>query len=309
VIALPLPAVFETFPDEAAWLAARRRFGIGASEAYDVLLGDRWRVYNEKTAGEGAPRDEPDDDLAWGHDVEHAAERNYKRRRLAPGEVYTRCDLTIARIPGLPVFATPDALVTDAAGRVLRIVEVKRRRWRDSSEWGDEGTDEVPARVLVQVQLQMHLTGAPEAHVFGSLGDTAPRIYVVRYDEATAVDIAARLLAFWSEHVIPRTPPVFDGRGSADSGLAARFPFNRIAGKLDAVAPGSDVARHVEALRQADEELEHATRAHATARQRVQADIGDRAGLQGPGFRITWKAGANGRTFRAQFTPNGEPIR
>ena len=300
-------AILETFPDEAAWLAARRRFGIGASEAWDVLFGDRWRVYNEKTAIV-LPEREVNDDLEWGHDIEHAAERFYKRRWLAPGEAYERCDLTIVHVPGIPVFATPDAIVSALDGRILRLVEVKRRRWRDTTEWGDVGTDEVPPRVLCQVQIQARLLGIDEVHVFGSLGDTAPRIYVVPHDPVTSARLEARLTAFWTDHVLPRVPPALDGSASADAALSARHPFNRIKDQLDPCPPGSATYRHVAALKAAQDELATQQTAYDTARQHLQDTIGARAGLAGPGFRITWKAGANGRTFRATFTPafNGE---
>ena len=78
----------------------------------------------------------------------------------------------------------------------------------DTAGWGPDGTDEVPFRVIAQVQLALILTGSPRAHVGAFLGGGAgPRHYVVDAHAGLQAEIERRARVFWTQHVIPRVPP------------------------------------------------------------------------------------------------------
>lgn len=74
--------------------------------------------------------------------------------------------------------------------------------------WGPEGTDQLPFRVLAQVQFQLMLAEAPRAHVGAFLGGgVALRHYVVEAMPDLQDEIKRRCYAFWNDHVLKRVPP------------------------------------------------------------------------------------------------------
>ncbi len=74
--------------------------------------------------------------------------------------------------------------------------------------WGADGTDEVPFRVVAQVQFALMLSGAPRGHVGAFLGcGVGPRHYVIEAHAALQAEIRRRCYAFWNDHVLTRTPP------------------------------------------------------------------------------------------------------
>ena len=78
----------------------------------------------------------------------------------------------------------------------------------DTSDWGDEGTDQVPYRILAQVSFSLLVTGAEVAHVSALLGGgLGHRVYTIPRHEALIRAIEDRALTFWHEHVIPEIPP------------------------------------------------------------------------------------------------------
>jgi len=78
----------------------------------------------------------------------------------------------------------------------------------DTEGWGADGTDEVPYRVLAQVQFALALSGAPRGHVGAFLGGgTGPRHYVVDAHSALQDEILRRCRAFWADHVLADVAP------------------------------------------------------------------------------------------------------
>lgn len=76
--------------------------------------------------------------------------------------------------------------------------------------WGRDGTDELPFRVLAQVQFALMLSRAPRGHVAAFLGGgVGPRHYVVEAHADLQGEIERRARQFWDEHVIPRVPPEY----------------------------------------------------------------------------------------------------
>lgn len=79
----------------------------------------------------------------------------------------------------------------------------------DSEGWGENGTDQVPFRVIAQVQFALMLSRAPKGHVAAFLGGgTGPRHYVIEAMPSLQSEIEARARAFWTNHVLTNTAPV-----------------------------------------------------------------------------------------------------
>lgn len=78
----------------------------------------------------------------------------------------------------------------------------------DTSEWGEEGTDQVPFRILAQVSFSLLVTGAEVAHVSALLGGgLGHRVYTIPRHEQLLAEIEERALAFWHDHVLTGVPP------------------------------------------------------------------------------------------------------
>ncbi len=78
----------------------------------------------------------------------------------------------------------------------------------DTSEWGSEGTDQVPFRILAQVSFSLLVTGADLAYVSALLGGgLGHRVYEIPRHEALIAEIEDRALTFWNDHVLTDVKP------------------------------------------------------------------------------------------------------
>lgn len=78
----------------------------------------------------------------------------------------------------------------------------------DDSDWGREGTDEVPDRVIIQAQHQMLCADLEVVHVPALLGRGRgfQLFRITRSEELTQVILEAAH-AFWNDHVLKGIPP------------------------------------------------------------------------------------------------------
>lgn len=78
----------------------------------------------------------------------------------------------------------------------------------DVEGWGADGTDEVPYRVIAQVQFALMLAQAPRGHVAAFLGGgVGPRHYVVDAMPDLQMEISRRCRLFWENHVLTGIAP------------------------------------------------------------------------------------------------------
>lgn len=81
-------------------------------------------------------------------------------------------------------------------------------RMFDTSEWGEEGTDHVPFRVMAQVVFSMHVQECDTAHVIALLGGgLGYRLYTLHRSQGLVDEIVERAHAFWNDHVLADVPP------------------------------------------------------------------------------------------------------
>lgn len=126
---------------------------------------------------------------------------------------YTRPDLPWAA-------ATPDLATHDGEGDLPllgdeRVVLVEAKTARSLDEWGEPGTDEIPAYYYVQAMFQLHIAGADKGRVsrlympvWGSWFEMAE--YVVDYEPDIAAGIIARCAEFAASLEADTPPPLDD---------------------------------------------------------------------------------------------------
>ena len=190
------------------------------------------------------------------------------------------------------MLATPDAFVFGAP----RLVEVKCVGWRSAFHWGDE-EDAIPDYYRPQVEWQMAVTGAEDAHVAAWIGGSDFRIYTVRRNAVLADALVEAGRRFWFDHVLTGEPPAIDGSDGARRMLAQMYPRNTKP-LLSASAEHDRLADCLARARLAFDEAEQAKKAAENA---VIEAIGDADGIQSDGWKATYRATKTG-TRRFVFT-------
>lgn len=153
--------------------------------------------------------------------------------------------------------------------------------------WGEEGTDDVPERVLVQSC--WHLAHWPEAQsvivpvLFGGYTFEFREYVVVRDDDliGQVVDAAHR---FWVDYVRPdKAPPASSGD---DAALRHLWPRHTAGKWLPPSAEVEQLVRAYIAARDAEADAEEQKKEHGAKLRQLLADA---EGCSGRGFKVTYK--------------------
>ena len=113
----------------------------------------------------------------------------------------------------------------------------------NTSEWGREGSGDIPLKYRYQTHHQMQVLGMREDHVAAHLhGDV--RIYKITYDSEFAQEMVAVQRAFWCEHVLPARARIADQLGAAPQDPSTKGAWREQALSLviDLAPPALDVA-------------------------------------------------------------------
>lgn len=211
-----------------------RRSGIGASEVYDVVEGNRLLIWRKKVEGyeqEDLPH------LKRGRRLERTVLEMYRERLHEEGGD----DLAIPdpqqtlKHPSCQVlFATPDAFFipegTEEAGNAIfvgpgcGVVDAKTSAvWKG---WGEEGTAEVPNKILFQVLTQMACVELDTGMVATLMPSHELRVYQILRDRETEGLLIEKVERFWRDYIVTKKPPLeyIDGSDDWMDWLNQRYP-------------------------------------------------------------------------------------
>jgi putative phage-type endonuclease len=139
--------------------------------------------------------------------------------------------------------ASPDRLVVTDSGDT-EVVEVKTAA--DSDEWGEAGSDEIPAGYRAQVVCELDVVGVRRAHVAVLLPYLEFRAYVIEYDPAEATFIRDAAAAFM-RRVETGDRPDIDSHDQTYEAVRRLHPdIDRVDVELDpetALASSADLGR------------------------------------------------------------------
>jgi len=262
-----------------------RRSGLGASDAPAALGLSPWKtqleLFLEKT-GRAQPS-EPTFQMRVGTALEPVVLNAFTDRTgLAISRQQERvyCPRYAWR------WATVDAIASDGA-----LVEAKTAS--DPSDWGEEGTDQIPAHYIVQVQHALACTGLTLAYVPVLIRAQDFRVYEVRRDEAIIDALTEREREFWQRVERDDPPPL-----TSASDLKLRWPVDNGAVCLasDAILAQCAQLRAAKAARAAIEEQIEALEIE------IKNHMGEAAQLIGPDGEClaTWKASKPAQRFDAE---------
>lgn len=108
-----------------------------------------------------------------------------------------------------PLAANLDALET----RELAPIDAKRVDYGNAlfDQYGDDGTDEIPAYVTIQLHVQMMCVGHGSRHAYcvAMLGHSRIAVYRVERDDALCHLIETTVREWWQRHIVEEQPVPF----------------------------------------------------------------------------------------------------
>lgn len=271
---------------------AERLTGIGGSDAAAIVGLNPWQSpYNlwlEKTG-----QIQPDDlsanaAVTWGTKLEDVVAEHYAE---VTGATVHRVNRTL-RHPQFPfMMAHLDRrVVGDKKGLEVKTAGAFAAR---SEEWGESGTDEIPAHYLCQVQHYMAVTGYLEFDLAALIGGRDFRVYTIpRHEQMIAALIAAEA-EFW-RRVCENDPP---SPRSADE-ARDRWPKS----KEFLVQASPEIERAVGDLRAVKAQLKSLKEREEELAAQIMVAIGDGDTLMAGARKLaTWKSQSSRRFNAASF--------
>lgn len=174
---------------------------LGSSDMAAVLGEDRWKTpYDIFLEKRGSLVERPETQLlAAGNRFEDGV-LDYAEDKLGP---LTRN--VERKVPDTPIMAHIDAIINSndepVEGKTTGLFGPVVERW------GDDGTDEVPNRVIIQCHVHMLATGRTVCHVPTFIGGRGFCMFEVPYNEILGDTIREEAVRFWTEHVETGEPP------------------------------------------------------------------------------------------------------
>ena len=189
----------------------------------------------------------------------------------------------LVRLRSRPVIgASLDAMVLTEPSAPL---DAKNVGFLKPDQWGPDGSDEIPTRFVVQGHAQMAVTGSTAFYLSALFGGRHLRVYRLERDEEVIAAIYEAAEHFWNTYVVPGVPPPVDGSEEWTRFLGSR------AQRTDVLVQATpDLDAWAARLREAREALAQAEAFEAEAKNHLLAAIGDAAGIQGQGWKATFKA-------------------
>jgi putative phage-type endonuclease len=188
-------------PLSAEQVEARKR-GVGGSEILAALGKDprcsRIELYKYKVGELPPPDFSGDERIKWGNKLERAIKEEFEERIGTP-----------VIVPAQTLFHPTAPLVGNPDGWMPALREGAEFKTCDrflADEFGEEETDQVPVRYLVQCAAYMALTGAKKWHLAVLIGGNDFRMYEIPHDPQIEQAVLAGVSEFWS-HVEKRNPP------------------------------------------------------------------------------------------------------
>lgn len=276
---------------------AVRATGIGSSEIGAIAgLSPYARPLDVWLVKRGLATVEENEAMRWGTAMEPVIAQAYERAHLTEGEhLFTPDSIWRDSVKGTLqhpaepwILASPDRVVMRYDDRLhgtkQRLVEIKTVSHRSAHHWG-EAHDDVPPWYRAQVEWQMLVTGVTTCDLAALIGGAELRVYRLTHDPELAAMLVDVGRAFW-RHVTDGTEPPLDGSESWRSYLESRFPSARW-GLLTATHEVEEIA---DRWRDARARKDAAEADEARATNALRAAIGDAEGIEGAGWRCTWKA-------------------
>lgn len=184
------------------WKEERRK-GVGGSDAAAVLGLNPWAspldVYNDKLGI--VNKDLSDNEtVRWGNILEDVIAKEYARRK---GVKIRRRNQMFFHPEHSYMLANLDRTIDGQK----KILEIKTAGAFMASQWGEEGTDQVPDSYLIQCAHYMAVMDYDITDLAVLIGGRDFRTYTIHRDKELERLIIEKEKAFWTNHIEKEIPP------------------------------------------------------------------------------------------------------
>jgi len=274
----------------------RRRKGIGGSDIAAILGIHPYKgpldVYAEKLGIEDPNAKEakdkevhgfPSEAAYWGTMLEAAVARRYEQEEDVVLLEVDPKDLPIVH-PKVTYFGcSPD-----------RLVKGKTKGWEGKTagahmkyQWGPSESQEIPDYYMTQPAWYMPIFGYQHWDLSVLIGGQEYRVYRLERDMELEEMLYDAAHDFWNNHVLKEVPPQLTGHEKDDK--AIRKIFARSIGDIRLATPEE---RNLMATLQTRREQKKAVEEGiVVVENNIKFLIGDGEGIEGPGFKCTFKSG------------------
>ena len=261
-----------------------RKSGIGGSDVAAICGISPFRrpldVWMDKM-GLSAPKDSPA--IHWGKRLERIVADEFgliNECEICPG----------VRLQNGICIGDTDAMIPSRRS----VLEVKTASAYSASEWGPSETDEIPDYYITQVQWYLGLLPPDEyvaADVAVLIGGRDFRQYRIERNAELFDVLRQRAEEFWKKFVVTKTPPPSDG---SIEDIRARLKFHPADdGQMLTASPEIDAL--ADELADAKAYLKKAEEKAAALEDRLKLIIGDASGINGNGWKCSWKKTKDGQ--------------
>jgi len=280
--------------EEKESYAASRSHGLGGTDCAAILGLSPWKRPIDIYAGKVNPGSLPELDkecLRWGNLLEPIVRQEYAARFnvdvVDPPNIrnhfgnyrdWNGNTLVVGKEPWM--LGAPDGWMPSIGSGL----EVKCSA-RKSQEWGEEGSEEIPAHYFVQASWYMAVCEA-KGWNFAVLfsGNTLEQYHLDR-DPIFEHDMIEAARAFWHDNVLKQVEPDIDESESYGKYLARKFSL----GTENVIEnPGPEILEHAALMKQADDAIKEAEERKQLANNHLRALIGDAKSAKTPLGTIGW---------------------
>lgn len=264
-----------------------RKHGVGGSEILAALGKDsrcsRLELYKRKVGEMAEPSFADNERVYFGQLLEPVIRDEFARRIgqkiIVPAQTMFH--------PYAPILGHPDGWMP----AMNRGVEIKAADKYEAEEFGEEESDQVPVRYLMQCAVYMALTNAESWYLCVLIGGNNLRIYQIPRDPEIEAFVLAGAASFWS-HVEKRDPPTPE----TPEDVRLRWPKD-IGGVITATP---EIETLCAELRTAKDELKRATEREEELKTQIQIFMRDAANLHAPNAikpLATWRTAKASHKF------------
>ena len=265
-------------PDDAArkeaWLAERKH-DLTATDIGGILTGKGLAVWLNKKDLTDPP--EENEYMKRGLQLQPVILDIYEEET---GQSLTRYEnvLTVSKV--VPTIgASLDAQWT---GGDMRPVDAKNVDRYQRQFWGEQGTDDIPRHILIQIVVQMHVTDAECGDVAALFGGNTFGRYTVKRDRELEEIVLEQAGEWWERHIVKGEQPAMDGSEQTSKWLTKRFAQST--GMV--LIPTPEQYRIAEQISEIRREMKAKAEEQAKLENMLKNDIGAAEGLEG---LATWK--------------------
>ncbi len=198
-----------------AWLAERKNV-LTATDIAAILTGKGLAVWLDKK--DMNPPLEENEYMKRGLQLQPVILDIYEEET---GQSLTRYEnvLTVSKVVPT-VGASLDAQWT---GGDMRPVDAKNVDRYQRQFWGEQGTDDIPRHILIQIVVQMHVTDAECGDVAALFGGNTFGRYTVKRDHELEEIVLEQAGEWWERHIVRGEQPDLDGSEQTSKWLSKRF--------------------------------------------------------------------------------------